>query len=108
MENEQEREKLVKREVLCDASQLIQELMGQDKYFDDLGGLLGEEDEDGNMPEVFEYWLVTPWLGEKLKAHGELVTEDFFNLVIWGRQTTGQLIYADGVIGNITKKILTK
>ena len=108
MENEQEREKLVKREVLCEVSQLVQELMGQDKYFDDLSELLGEEDEDGNMPEVFEYRLVTPWLGEKLKAHGELVVTDFLNLVIWGRQTTGQPIYADGVIGNIVKKILTQ
>lgn len=105
MENEEEREKLVKREVLHDVSQLVQELFNQEKYFEDLSGLLGEEDEDGNMPEVFEYWLVTPWLGEKLKARGELVTE-FFNLVIWGRQTTGQLIYADDVIGKITKKIL--
>lgn len=105
MENEEEREKLVKREVLCEVSQLVQDLMSQERYCEGLSELFGQEDEDGNMPEVFEYWLVTPWLGEKLKAHGELVTE-FFNLVIWGRQTTGQLIHADGVIGNITKKII--
>ena len=105
MENAEEREKLVKREVLQDVSHLVQELMSQEKYFEDLGELLGQEDEEGNMPEVFEYWLVTSWLGEKLKAHGELVTE-FLNLVIWGRQTTGQVVYADDVIGAITKKIL--
>ena len=107
MENAEEREKLVKREVLCEVSLLVQDLIAQEKYFEDLSELLGEEDKDGNAAEVFEYWVVTPWLGEKLKAHGELVTE-FFNLVIWGRQTTGQLIYADGVIGNITKKILNQ
>jgi len=108
MENEEEREKLVKREVLHDVSQLVQELMTQEKYCEDLSGLFGEEDAEGNMPEVFEYWLVTPWLAEKLKEQGELVVEDFYNLVIWGRQTTGQVIYADGVIGRIVKKIQTQ
>ena len=107
MENEEAREALVKREVLQDVSQLVQELMTQEKYCEDLSELLGEEDEDGNMPEVYEYWLITSWLGEKLKEQGELVTE-FLNLVIWGRQTTGQAIYADGVIGRIAKKILAQ
>ncbi len=107
MENEEEREKLVKREVLYDVSHLVQELMIQEKYFEDLGELFGEEDAEGNMPEIYEYWLVTPWLGEKLKECGEFVAS-FYGLVIWGRQTTGQLIYADGVIGRITKQILTQ
>jgi hypothetical protein len=105
--NEEERERLVKREVLCNASCLVQDLMGQEKYWEDLAELFGQEDEDGNVPEVFEYWIITPWLGEKLKAHGELVTK-FLDLTIWGRQTTGQRIYIDGVIGDITKKILTQ
>ena len=105
IENEEERERLVRKEVLCNASYLVQELMGQEKYWEDLAELFGQEDEDGNVPEVFEYWIITPWLGEKLKAHGELVT-DFFNQVIWGRQTSGQLIHEDAVIGSIATELL--
>lgn len=102
MENEKDR--LVRREVLCNVSCLVTELMSQEKYFEDLSELIGLEDEEGNMQEVFEYWVVTSWFAEKLKAQGELVTE-FFNLFIWGRQTTGQAIYADAVIDDITREL---
>jgi hypothetical protein len=99
-----EKEKLVNREILCNVSYLVTELMGQEKYFEELSELFGHEDDEGNIQEVYEFWLVTPWFSEKLKAQGELVT-DFFNLVIWGRQTTGQVIYADAVIDDITREL---
>ena len=101
---ENKKENLVNREVLCNVSHLVTELMGQEKYFEDLIELIGEEDDEGNMAEVFEYWAVTSWFGEKLKAHGELVAE-FFGLVIWGRQTSGQAIYVDAVIDDITREL---
>ena len=101
---EDKKEKLVNREVLSNVSFLVEELIGQEKYFEDLSELIGQEDEEGNMQEVYEYWLVTPWFAEKLKAQGELVAE-FFNLDIWGRQTTGQAIYADAVIDDITREL---
>jgi hypothetical protein len=101
---EAEKEKLVRREVLYNISSLVTELSSQEEYFEELSELIGEEDDEGNIPEVYEYWLVTPWLAEKLRAHGELVTE-LLDLVIWGRQTAGQLISADEVIGDITRKI---
>lgn len=100
MENEEKAEVLVKKEVVYNITCLVQDLIGQEKYCEDLRGLLGEEDKDGNMPEVLEYWLVTPWLAEKLKAHGELIT-NFRDLDIWGRQTSGQSIELDTVIEDI-------
>jgi len=106
MENQDYREKLVQREVVYNVSFLIQELINKPEFFEDLSDLFGEEDAEGNMTEVFEYWIVTPWLAEKLKAHGELVTE-FFNLDIWGRQTAGQLISEDDIIEDITRKLYT-
>lgn len=51
--------------------------------------------------EVFEYWAVSEWLGEKLKAQGELIDDDFLGLCVWGRTTTGQSISMDGVIETI-------
>lgn len=103
---EVKKEKLVNREILCNVSFLVEELIGQKKYFDELIELFGQEDDEGNLQEVYEYWIVTPWFAEKLKAQGELVTE-FFNLGIWGRQTTGQAIYADAVIDDITRELFT-
>ena len=51
--------------------------------------------------EVFEHWIVSDWLADKLEAQEEAVERDFFGLTIWGRCTTGQSIYMDGVIGRI-------
>jgi hypothetical protein len=51
--------------------------------------------------EVFEHWAVTDWFADKLEAAGEKVDKDFAGLCIWARTTTGQAIYADGVIERI-------
>lgn len=51
--------------------------------------------------EVYEHWLVTDWMADKLEQHGEMVIRDFMGLTIWGRTCTGQAIYMDGVICRI-------
>lgn len=51
--------------------------------------------------EVFEHWIIDPWLGRKLEARGEKVDRDFAGLCVWGRTTTGQAISMDEVIGDI-------
>lgn len=48
--------------------------------------------------EIFEHWVVTEWLAEKLEAAGERVDRDFADLCVWGRTCTGQGIAQDGVI----------
>lgn len=98
------RERLAQKEIIYNISSLALALMNKAEFLDDLIGLFGGEDEEGNIPEVYEYWLVTPWLAEKLEAHGELVTE-FCDLNIWGRQTTGQLISEDGIIDDIAREL---
>lgn len=60
-----------------------------------------EYDLDPEIREVYEHWLVSGWLARKLEAKGEVVGE-FAGLTIWGRCTTGQSIYMDGVIETIT------
>jgi hypothetical protein len=50
--------------------------------------------------EVFEHWIVSSWLAEKLKEHGQPVGE-LLGLTIWGRMTTGQSISIDSVIVEI-------
>lgn len=69
---------------------------------DDCGRVYTEEEHDNldtEPAEVFEWWLVTDWLAEKLKARGEVIIEGFSNY--WGRQCSGQAILLDNVMGEI-------
>ena len=53
--------------------------------------------------EALEQWLVSDWLGNRLKEEGEMVV-NFMNLTIWGRTTSGQAICIDAVIEDIYNK----
>lgn len=57
-----------------------------------------------NPQEIYEWWIVTSFLYEKLKAQGEPVLE-WGNNCYWGRCTTGQSIMLDYVIGRICEDI---
>jgi len=65
----------------------------------------GMDAPDGS--EVFEHWLVTDDLARRLKEQGEAIADDVEGMTIWGRSTTGQAIYSDGVIRDIARTILT-
>lgn len=56
-----------------------------------------------NPPEIFEWWTVSNWLADKLYAKGECVIRNRFSPSLWGRQTTGQAIFLDGIIGEIKR-----
>lgn len=51
--------------------------------------------------EVYEHWIVSGWLADKLAEKGEAVDKDICGLTIWGRTTTGQAICMDAVIEEI-------
>lgn len=57
-------------------------------------------DGDGYRREVYEHWIVSGWLADRLGERGEVVGE-WCGLTIWGRCTTGQAISMDGVICSI-------
>lgn len=54
--------------------------------------------------EVYEHHAVTDWFADKLIEQGEKVDKDFAGLCVWARTTTGQAIYADGVVERICAK----
>ena len=66
----------------------------------------GKIDEEYTYPfvdteeEVFEWWLVSPYLARELKEQGEVVI-DALGCHWWGRTTSGQAVYMDGVIQKI-------
>lgn len=53
-----------------------------------------------DMNEVYEHWLVSTWLLEKLKEENEPILETDFE-TWWGRCTSGQAILLDHVIQKI-------
>lgn len=60
---------------------------------------------DPYIHEAFEHWVVSRWLARKLEGKGEMVVYDFLGLTIWGRTTTGQAIFLDGVISEICNEM---
>lgn len=59
-------------------------------------------DADDYRREVFEHWVISRWLADRLRARGETVAEDLMGLgPIWGRTTTGQSVAMDEVICDI-------
>ena len=53
--------------------------------------------------EIYEVWSVSPWLARQLDTRGEIVWE-WAGVSFWGRMTTGQAIYIDHVIEQITNR----
>jgi hypothetical protein len=60
-----------------------------------------DPEDEAEIPEIFEYWLVSEWLAKKLADAGEAVILDFYGRSVWGRCTTGQACYMDHVIAEI-------
>ncbi|WP_298062160.1 hypothetical protein [uncultured Rikenella sp.] len=50
--------------------------------------------------EVLEWWLVSDWLTDKLRGQGEVIIDDY-GCCWWGRTTSGQAVYMDGVMAEI-------
>lgn len=67
---------------------------------DDWEELCREHDIEPHESEIYEHWIVSGWLAEKLAERGERVGE-LAGLKIWGRGCTGQAIKLDRVICDI-------
>lgn len=74
---------------------------------DHCGKVLNEEQYehmDTAPVEIYEWWAVSGWFGEKLKEQGCVVI-DAWGKSYWGREATGQSISLDGCITNIAKEM---
>lgn len=67
--------------------------------------LCNEFDIEPYRREVFEHWIVSDWLADKLAEKGEKVDKDFASMTVWARTTTGQGIASDSVIEAIVADI---
>ena len=86
------------RLILDNQNLVVEELMRHDEsLLDNLQNL------DKNS-EIMEWWLVTPYMAELLKEKGEVILSDY-DCYWWGRTTSGQALYMDGVIQEIAGQI---
>lgn len=61
--------------------------------------------DNAEQREVYEWWAVSQWLAERLKERGYIVVDEMgAGLYVWGRETTGQAIYMDYAIQEITNQ----
>ena len=84
--------KLVSLHVLHEQNIVVSELLKS--------GAIPDESLYGQWWEVLEWWLVTPFLAEQLRAENEIVIAEH-DCYWWGRTTSGQAIYMDNVITEI-------
>jgi hypothetical protein len=60
---------------------------------------------DPDQNEIYEHWIVSGWLANRLEERGEVIERDFYGLTIWGRAGTGQAILLDYVICSIYDEV---
>ena len=86
------------RLILDNQNLVVEELMRHDE------SLLDSLQSFNDSSEVLEWWLVTPYMAELLKEKGEVILSDY-DCYWWGRTTSGQALYMDGVIQEIAGQI---
>lgn len=73
----------------------------------DCGAILNEteyDERDTLCPEIYEWWAVSVWFGEKLAEQGCVVLPSY-GKSYWGRETTGQSISLDECVSAIAKNM---
>ena len=90
-------QQIVDREILYEQGYVINELLRVNESLWDT--IANTENED----EIYEWWLVTPYMAELLKGNGEVILADY-DCYWWGRTTTGQALYMDYVIQKIAQQ----
>ena len=91
-------QQITDRLILENQNLVVEELM---KHDESLWEELQNLDENS---EIMEWWLVTPYMAELLKEKGEVILSDY-GCYWWGRTTSGQALYMDGVIQDIAGQI---
>lgn len=91
-------ERIIEREILSYQASLVNDaLMGDLFDYDDI---YHPCDTDGEYREILQWFLVTEWLADKLRAIKEPVLLNEYG-TWWGRTCCGQAIILDGTIQEV-------
>ena len=92
--------RLIETEVLHNQTSVVETLL-EDGRIGEVWELISRA-QQGPL-EVFEWWLVTESFANLLADEGEIIVHQY-GCNSWGRTTTGQAIYMDGIIEDIVEK----
>lgn len=108
-------ERILEQDILACQSSLVDSLLaegGREGWsVEDIENIWAAHVEDTKVEEepepreIFEWWLVTAWLAEKLQAIGQPILENDFGSW-WGRTCTGQSILLDGTLQRVAARLL--
>ncbi len=94
IENQRICQKLVEREVYCCMTSEVEYMLRT--QYNNNDPIITDDDirnqynpETDECAEVFEWWAVSDWLGEKLADYSEVVIDSVCGKTYWGRCTTG-------------------
>ena len=90
-------QQIADREILYEQGYVINELL---RVNESLWEAIANTEQ---YDEVFEWWLVTPYIAELLKGNGEVILADY-DCYWWGRTTAGQALWMDYVIQKIAQQ----
>ena len=90
-------QQIADREILYEQGDVLNELIRvNDSLWDKI-------ENTNELDEVYEWWLVTPYMAELLKENGEVILADY-DCYWWGRTTAGQALWMDYVIQKIAQQ----
>lgn len=93
---------IVNQTYLINAALLLSESISGIEW-DNVNNYPTINDEPGDLIEIYEWWLVSDWLAEKLQQIDEVILSSDVHSY-WGRSCTGQAIILDGTIQRIVEK----
>tara|TARA_R100000963_G_C4627261_1_gene93192 strand:- start:758 stop:1111 length:354 start_codon:yes stop_codon:yes gene_type:complete len=101
--------RIIEREILANQDSLVRHMLESDRghevgyAWENVSNLFEDEDQD-EFKEVYQWFLVSDWLHEKLDKICEPVLDTDFGKY-WGRTMCGQAIVLDGTFQTIVKLI---
>lgn len=101
--------RIIEREILANQDNLVRHMLESDRghevgyAWENVSNLFEDEDQD-EFKEVYQWFLVSDWLHEKLDKICEPVLDTDFGKY-WGRTMCGQAIVLDGTFQTIVKLI---
>lgn len=94
---------IVNNEIIMNISALVNEIAKLNELFPNRDKYLSlKYNKNKENLSTKQYWVVSDWLGCKLKDSGEVV-EEITTFMVWGRTTDIQPIENDKVIQEISK-----
>ena len=99
--------KIMREDIYCRQSTLIDELLSSGQPGFDYDNLINEpaDIDSEEYREIFEWWAVSQWLASHLKAVGAPLIDNDYG-VWWGRTECGQSLEFDARLNDVARAIL--